>query len=554
MTLQVYSKKRNFKKTPEPPEKLTSTKSKLAFVVHRHKASHLHYDLRLEMEGVLKSWAIPKGPSLNPHDKRLAMMVEDHPYSYKDFSGTIPEGNYGAGIVEIWDEGYLTDIDNSEKKIAEKKLLTGLAQGNLKFILHGKKLKGEFVLVKLKGKANAWLLIKHNDEYAVKEVYNSEDNTPKNSAINKWLIKNKEPRSSTSSRSAQKSEKPEDKENSEDIEEDRVVKVIKHNRYLPAESKKLRHYIKPMLAKETDKPFTNKDWIFEMKYDGYRAIAEINKSNVILYSRNGNTFNASYPIVVNELKKLNVNAILDGEIIIVDKNGKSDFQLLQNYTSNDNHPMQYQVFDVLAINGHKQTEIPLIDRKKLLKKLLNKKNDVIKYSDHIEGKGNDFFELARKNDLEGIIAKKADSLYYPGVRTNNWLKIKNHKSLEAVIAGYTKPTGARINFGSLILGIWNKKKLVYIGNTGSGFNTKSLGEINKLLKPLIQKKSPFEETFKTKMPPTWVKPVLVCEIKYSEWTNEGHLRQPIFLRMRADKKANEITMDTEKPIKIASSK
>lgn len=191
MSLKVYIKKRNFKNTPEPSDKEVKSKSKLSFVIHRHKASHLHYDLRLEIDGVLKSWAVPKGPSLNPQDKRLAMMVEDHPFTYKNFEGIIPEGNYGAGIVEIWDEGFYSDIDNSEKKSAEKKLKAGLDQGNLKFILHGKKLKGEFVLVKLKGKINAWLLIKHNDEFAVKEDYNSEDYTPKNSPINKWLLKNK---------------------------------------------------------------------------------------------------------------------------------------------------------------------------------------------------------------------------------------------------------------------------------------------------------------------------------------------------------------------------
>lgn len=192
MGLQAYNKKRNFKATPEPSGKLKNSASKLIFVVQRHKASHLHYDLRLEMEGTLKSWAVPKGPSLNPQDKRLAMMVEDHPYSYRNFSGIIPEGNYGAGIVEVWDKGSLSDTDNSETTIAEKKLKAGLKAGNLKFILHGKKLKGEFALVKLKGKQeNAWLLIKHRDKFAVDEEYNSEDKTPKKSPINIWLAKNK---------------------------------------------------------------------------------------------------------------------------------------------------------------------------------------------------------------------------------------------------------------------------------------------------------------------------------------------------------------------------
>lgn len=309
-----------------------------------------------------------------------------------------------------------------------------------------------------------------------------------------------------------------------------------------------------MLAKETDKPFSDKDWIFEMKYDGYRAIAEVNKNKLNLYSRNGNTFNASYPIVIDALKKININAVLDGEIVIIDKDGKSNFQLLQHYTSNNNYPIQFRVFDVLFINGKNICDIPLLERKKLLKQLLNKNNDVIKYSDHIVEKGEDFFELTVKNDLEGIIAKKKDSLYYPGVRTNNWLKIKYHKSLEAVIAGFTEPAGNRKNFGALILGVWNKNKLTYIGHTGSGFNTKGLEEISKLLKPLIRKESPFDEKIKTNMPATWVKPVLVCEIKYTEWTKDGRLRHPIFLRLRDDKKTNEITMEAVKPLKMAFSK
>jgi bifunctional non-homologous end joining protein LigD len=212
MSLNIYSKKRNFKDTPEPSGKVKTSTSKLSFVVQRHKASHLHYDFRLEMDGVLKSWAVPKGPSLNPQDKRLAMMVEDHPYDYKNFAGVIPEGNYGAGIVEIWDEGYFSDLDNSDKVSALKKLKAGLHAGNLKFRLFGKKLKGEFALVKLKNaEGNSWLLIKHRDEYATDKAYNSEEQTPKNSPINKWLSENKKPAKKTSSSKKVTSTMPEKK-------------------------------------------------------------------------------------------------------------------------------------------------------------------------------------------------------------------------------------------------------------------------------------------------------------------------------------------------------
>lgn len=563
MSLQLYNKKRDFKNTPEPSGKLQKSKSKLSFVIQRHKASHLHYDFRLEIDGVLKSWAVPKGPSLNPHDKRLAMMVEDHPYNYRTFTGIIPEGNYGAGIVEIWDEGQLSDLDNADKKIAEKNLRAGLHAGNLKFRLHGKKLKGEFALVKLRGKQeNAWLLIKHKDDFAVQEEYNSETLTPKNSPINKWLKQNgKAPaakkvsaKKATTKKTAIKSvkEKPakkiavKKKSNPEKSLSSSVTKPA--NKYLPGQSRKLSDYIHPMLAKETDEPFNDKDWIYEMKWDGYRAIAEVNGTDVNLYSRNGNTFNDSYPVVVDALKKLNINAVLDGEVVIMEESGKSNFQLLQHYQSDSAYPMEYRVFDLLSVNGENTCDLPLTDRKKLLKQLLSKKNAVVKYSDHIEENGKGFFDIAVKNDLEGIMAKKADSLYTPGVRTGEWLKIKHHKTQEAVIAGFTEPGGSRKNFGALVLGVWQGNELKYIGHTGSGFDAKGLQDMSQLLKPLIQTESPFNERVKTNMPVTWVKPVLVCEIKYTEWTRDGHLRHPIFLRLRDDKKSKEVTMSANKPI------
>lgn len=548
MGLAVYKKKRNFKATPEPSGKAKKAKSGLTFVIQRHKASHLHYDFRLEMEGVLKSWAVPKGPSLNPQDKRLAMMVEDHPYDYKDFAGVIPEGNYGAGIVEIWDEGEYTDIDNSDKKTAQKKLLAGLHAGNLKFILHGKKLKGEFALVKLKGsESNSWLLIKHKDKYSVEEAYNSEEHTPKNSPINKWLTKNKPERVPFSKNGSAKKVKKSVGFKKKESEEPEVK--VKRVRALPGETRKLSHYIKPMLAKETNKPFSSEEWVYEIKWDGYRAIAEVNKKNVNLYSRNGNTFNASYPVVVEALKELNINAVLDGEVVVIDENGRSNFQLLQYYGSFNEVRMEYRVFDLLSMNGKDTTGLTLLQRKELLKELLPK-NEVVKYSDHIEEKGEDFFKAAQHKGLEGIMAKKADSFYYPGVRTNEWLKIKHHHTQEAIIAGFTEPTGGRKLFGALVLGVWKDKKLKYIGHTGSGFDTKGLAAMYKLLKPRIIKNSPFGEVVKTNRPATWVKPELVCEIKFTEWTKDGSLRHPIFLRLRNDKKASEVTLDAVKPVKM----
>lgn len=530
MSLQLYKKKRDFKDTPEPKGKISKKKEALVFVVHRHKASRLHYDFRLEMKGVLKSWAVPKGPSLNPGDKRLAMMVEDHPYEYRKFKGIIPEGNYGAGIVEIWDEGEVTDLEDSEKELSEKKLLAGLKAGNLKFKLKGKKLKGEFALVKLKGKEdNAWLLIKHRDKYAVDDEYDSEDFTLKTSPINKWLKEN----------GKAKPDKSSDKKKA-------PAKKARRVRSLPAATRKLATYIKPMLAKETNAPFSDKNWVYEMKWDGYRAIAEVNKNKVSLYSRNGNTFNDSYPIITAALKERNIQAVLDGEIIVVKEDGKPSFQLLQHYQTDGEHDIQYRVFDLLSLNGQNTCDLPLIERKKLLKQLLKVKTDAIKYSDHIEEDGISFFNVARKNDIEGIMAKQADSLYTPGARTSEWLKIKHHKSVEAIIVGYTEPTGTRNHFGALVLGMYEDKKLKYVGHTGSGFSSQGLKDMMELLTPLQIVTSPFEEKVKTNMPVTWVKPILVCEIKFTEWTRDGNLRHPIFLRLREDKKASEITMENNR--------
>jgi bifunctional non-homologous end joining protein LigD len=297
-----------------------------------------------------------------------------------------------------------------------------------------------------------------------------------------------------------------------------------------------------MLAKETDLPFSDAGWIYEIKWDGYRAIVEVNKDGVLLYSRNGNTFNDSYPAVVDALSKLKINAVLDGEVIVVDENGKSNFQLLQHYE--EPFPLEYRVFDVLSINGKDVCHLPLTKRKALLKKLI-KKNPIVKYSDHIEKTGLAFFDAAVKNDLEGIMAKKANSEYNPGVRTTNWLKIKHHKSQEAIIAGFTEPTGSRKYFGALVLGIKKGKKLVYAGHTGSGFNHQGLKEMSELLKPLIQKESPFKEPVKTNMPVTWVKPVLVCEIKFTEITTDGKMRHPIFIRLRDDKQAKDVNMEDQ---------
>lgn len=303
-----------------------------------------------------------------------------------------------------------------------------------------------------------------------------------------------------------------------------------------------------MLAKETSKPFDDKEWLFEIKWDGYRAIAEIDNGAVKLYSRNGLSFENSYPVVFAELKKIRQKAVLDGEIVVLNDEGQPEFQLLQHYENNTYRPIQYYVFDLLALNGQNTCAFPLIERKELLQKIVSK-SQVIKYSDHIIKSGIRFFEVSGEKNLEGIMAKKMDSQYYPGKRTTEWLKIKHHKTQEAIICGYTSPAGSRKYFGALVLGIKDAGKLKYIGHTGSGFDQQSLKELYERLQPLVQDESPFDERVKTNMPVTWVRPELVCELKFTEVTNDGKLRHPIFLHLREDKTTKEVTIENTKPIK-----
>lgn len=296
-----------------------------------------------------------------------------------------------------------------------------------------------------------------------------------------------------------------------------------------------------MLARETDQPFDHKDWIFEIKWDGYRAIAEVKDGKVQLYSRNGNSFIEAYPLVVQALQNLKDDLVLDGEIVVLNEKGIGDFQKLQHYEEHTDYPMCYYVFDVLAINGKATSTLPLIERKKLLRKAIPK-NAVLKYSDHIIGSGKDFFAAAQKNDLEGIMAKKANSEYHKGARTGEWLKIKHHKTKDVIVTGFTEPTGTRPYFGALVLAIPGKDGLQYAGHTGTGFNDRTLKTIYEQLKKIVRKTSPFKEKVKTNMPVTWVEPKYIAEIKFTQWTTDKKMRHPVFLRMRADKSIKDLIM------------
>jgi len=525
MALEDYNKKRNFKETSEPEGKEKASGKKLKFVIQRHAASRLHYDFRLEMEGVLKSWAVPKGPSLNSSDKRLAMMVEDHPYSYRTFEGSIPKGNYGAGEVEIWDEGTYEPIEKVNGKTDDLVMRAELHKQSLKFILHGKKLKGEFALVKIKNSKdeNAWLLIKHKDKYAVEEDYDAEDHTLKTSKVTAYLEEKESKKKNTSTES------------------------LKHYKnYAPALSgeKKLSKFIKPMLCKVSDKAFDDKDWAFEIKWDGYRAIADLSKDELRLYSRNGIDFSQKFKKITNSLNLQEHPMILDGEIVAYDDRGKPNFQWLQRIGDNPNLALTFQVFDLLWLNGHSTENLSYLQRKELLKDALIE-NEIIKYSDHILEKGRDFFQAAKDMGLEGIVAKKTDSLYKENLRSSEWLKIKIHKSDEAVICGFTEPKGSRKKFSALILGKYLNGEMFFCGHTGGGFNDKSFSEIYDKMQPLIIKNSVFKITPKTNAKATWIKPKLVAEIKFTELTKDNIYRHPIFLRLRDDINPKDVKFNSE---------
>lgn len=558
MGLATYKKKRSFQETPEPVGKKKATSGSLHFVVQKHDATRLHYDFRLEMEGVLKSWAVPKGPSLNPEDKRLAMMVEDHPYDYKDFEGIIPPGNYGAGTVIVWDEGTYEPMEfEGDGKKAEKHLLEQLRKGDLKIRLHGQKLKGDFALVHIKSNEdNAWLLIKKRDKYA-----STTDVTKKNKSVqsglkleqvakestNEWKS-NKKTSTAKKGSPAKKTKTTRSTAKKTSSQKAAPAKKQPDKKKVPAaieallkkgERKPMPSGIIPMLATLTDGAFDDKDWVFEIKYDGYRALSYISGNDVTIMSRKNLSFNKKFSPVVTALQELDMEAVIDGEIVALNEAGKSDFQLLQQWQKTGNGELIYYAFDLLWVNGYNIMGLPLHERKAILQQLLPE-HAMVRYSDHIEQAGKQFFEAAIPQGLEGIIAKQIDSTYSPKVRTRQWLKIKANQRQEVVIGGFTETRGSRSHFGALVLGVYEKNKLIYVGHTGSGFTEQSLTAIYKKLKPLITSTSPFDKKPKTNMPCTWVKPVLVCEVKFSEWTKDNILRQPIFMGLREDKKAKDV--------------
>lgn len=519
MTLELYKQKRNFKKTPEPASGGSKGKGTLSFVIQRHDASHLHYDFRLEMDGVLKSWAVPKGPSMVAGEKRLAMMVEDHPIPYGKFYGEIPKGNYGAGTVEIWDEGTYYPVE--EKGDPEKNLLKQMTEGHLKFIVEGSYLKGEFALVHMKGgkKENEWLLIKKSDEYAT-STFNIEQVPPLKSKINKEA-KNAAGKKIVAAVTVAESSIPFPKE-------------------LP----------RPMLAKLSEQVMDNPEWLYETKYDGYRLISGIHEGKAELVSRNGISFNEKYSDVATELKQVKDNVILDGEVVVENARGISNFQLLQNFGITSEGELKYYVFDILYLNGHSVTDFAQVKRKKLLDMFFKKytfKN--IFNSPYQVGNGKALFNKLSKEGYEGVIAKDPESTYLPDKRTDAWLKVKTSKMQEAIICGYTAPQKSRKYIGSLILGLYDEnKKLKYIGNCGTGFNETSLKVLYDKFEHLKTDTCRFEKKPRftgSKGKHTWLRPKLVCNVKFFEWSQDEQMRHPVFMGLRIDKESEEVINESK---------
>ena len=523
MPLDEYRRKRDFKKTSEPSGARDRSKAKqLRFVVQMHDATRLHYDFRLETdEGVLASWAVPKGPTQAVGERRLAMHVEDHPLDYRDFEGVIPKGEYGGGPVIVWDRGTYALFEGTSPS-------KEIAKGKIKFVLHGKKLRGLFSLVKIKPRegesGEPWLLIKDKDEFT-DQTFDVADH-PESVKSGKTIGEVAEnPRSKTwhSNKPARGSS----------------IKAAPRAKRDPMPRPKSL-----MLATLVDEPFDDDAWLFELKWDGYRALCTIDeKGKVALTSRNGKDLLATFP----ELTELgsafeSLPIEVDGEIVSLDAKGRPQFQNLQ-YHAKTKHPLNYACFDLLYADGKDLRKTPLERRKATLERLIGDEG-VAFYSKHVVGKGRALFAKAEQTGLEGIIGKKRDSTYQER-RSRDWVKIKARLEQEFVIGGWTEPRGSRKGFGALLVGVYEGKNLRHVGSVGTGFTESVLRDLVGRLKKLERKTSPFANDVVTSETAHWVKPELVAQVHFAEWTRDGYLRQPAYLGLRLDKSAKDVVM--EKP-------
>lgn len=534
MKLQEYKRKRNFKKTAEPAGKVGPATSHL-YLIQKHAATRLHYDFRLAMGGVLKSWAVPKGPSLNPADKRLAVHVEDHPIDYGSFEGTIPKGEYGGGTVMMWDRGEWEPVGDAEK---------AYAKGHLTFRLKGQRLKGTWSLIRMGGRASEdgknWLLVKDKDDIADTDESLVDKFTT--SVITRRSMDEIASRSDNVWRSGKK--KP-------------VHPISSASTLSGAKKAPFPEEFSPQLATLADDVPKGDQWIHELKYDGYRLLAFIRKGKVRFFTRNQLDWTDRFSPLVHGVEKLSVeDAILDGEVVVQKEDGTTDFQALQNaLKTGEKDRLAYYVFDIPYCDGHDLMQVPLLERKKLLKHILVPDDvpamaGLIRFSDHIEGEGVAVFKNACSYALEGIVSKNVDSSYQQR-RSTDWLKVKCSQRQEFVVGGFTAPKGGRQHFGSLLLGTYGQNgELIYAGHVGTGFTDTSLTSMYKALNKRRQKNSPFHGTLATEIRRNvvWVKPDMVVEVHFAGWTSDKILRHPSFEGVREDKKAREVILEAPKQI------
>jgi bifunctional non-homologous end joining protein LigD len=539
-TLREYRSKRNFRKTSEPASDVISSPKGRSYVVQKHDASHLHYDFRLEHDGVLLSWAIPKGPSLVAGDKRLAVHVEDHPLEYGSFEGTIPEGEYGGGTVMVWDCGQWEPLGDPEE---------GMRRGRLEFRLHGEKLRGAWLLTRMGGQGRGgkenWLLIKRHDEDA-REAGDADilEQEPSSAASGRSL-----PQIAAGARDTWASDRP-GRSGPRRRRPGRLKAAFTPADLSGARKRALPAAFAPQLASLTRTVPDGDDWVHEIKFDGYRMLCFIQGTTARLITRNGNDWTERFPVIAGAARQLGVgSALLDGEIVAPTGRGAGDFQTLQNALREGNRELVYYVFDLPYLEGYDLARTPLLERKAALRNLLvpAAPGGPIRYCDHVVGNGAAVFRNACRMGMEGIVCKRADSPYAQ-TRSRHWLKIKCSRRQEFVICGYTDPGGSRAGFGALLLACHEGGRLTCCGKVGTGFDDRLLRELHRRLLRSVIRSPPVVN------PPTgraargvhWVRPELVAEVEFTEWTSDGMLRHPSFQGLREDKPAGQVVR--ERPV------
>ncbi|HMK09550.1 MAG TPA: DNA ligase D [Anaerolineales bacterium] len=525
MSLNDYDRKRDFEHTPEPPataappDGSASAQGEGRFMVHMHDASRLHWDLRLELDGVFKSWAVPKGPSLDPAEKRLAVLVEDHPYEYGEFEGVIPEGNYGAGTTMIWDEGTYRSPGATSRADVERAFHAGLEKGTLKILFRGTKMEGQFALVRLKdGGGKNWLLIKDRDAFSTPRDILELDRSARTGRTMAEIRQQEigRPRG------------------------DRMPVDLSQLDLSGAAPAAMPQAIQPMLAEMVERPFRRPGWWFEIKWDGFRAIAEVRRDQVRLYSRNQVDFLETFPPVVEDLKKIGFEAAFDGEIVAVDSDGKAQIRLLRNYRTTGKGTLVYYIFDLLHLEGHDLTSLPLVRRRALLRQVLPLLPH-LRLSEAIADEGEALYQQAVQAGLEGVVGKDGASSYQMGARSRSWLKVKARAHQEFVIGGYTAPRGQPLAFGALLVGVYDGAQFTFCGRVGTGFDDAERSRIKERLAPLVQDTCPFLVPPEVDTTPTWVQPQIVCQVNFIEWTDDNLLREPVYEAILPERNPHLVT-------------